>query len=95
MLRIAGCLSCAMALLALARMAIAQEGSGTGRFGDSTWVAPSYCVEPSHLHASFAGKRLAAFVRQLNKDAVLVLNPGGPVTAVLRMAELEAIASEA
>jgi hypothetical protein len=59
------------------------------------YTDPSYCVEPSHLHASFAGKRLAAFVRQLNKDAVLVLNPGGPVTAVLRMAELEAIASEA
>jgi outer membrane protein assembly factor BamA len=46
MLRIAGCLSCAMALLALVRIAIAQEVSGTGRFGDSTWVAPSYCVEP-------------------------------------------------
>lgn len=56
---------------------------------------PSYCVEPSNLHVSCAGKRLAAFVRLLNKDAVLVLNPGGPVTAVLRMAELETIASEA
>ena len=54
MLRIAGCLSCAMALLALARMAIAQEGSGTGRFGDSTWVAPSYCVEPLRDDARIA-----------------------------------------
>jgi hypothetical protein len=59
------------------------------------YTDPSYCVEPSTLHVSFAGKRLAAFVRRLNKDAVLVLNPGGPVTAVLRMGELEAIASEA
>ncbi|UCH84378.1 MAG: hypothetical protein JSW50_01440 [Candidatus Latescibacterota bacterium] len=55
---------------------------------------PSFSVENHDVYIGFPGGALAGFIKQFNDEACLVINPGGPGTVVLSMAELEAMATD-